>query len=132
MSWFGWVMLVLAGTILLFRLHLYLQSKRLEGKAAPALEAAGREGLQTAGPTLIYFHSPQCGPCKKMTPLIEELVASHENVVSVDVSRELETARKYQIRAVPTTVLVRDGRVQKVLLGFQSLKRLNGLLSAGS
>ncbi len=129
MSWVGWVLLLLTGTFVLFQLYIYLQSKRLVGKAAPALESGDKGGLQGSGQTLLYFYSPNCGPCRKMTPLIDELASRHDNVVSVDVSRELETARTYRVRAVPTTVLVRDGRIRKVLLGFQSVKKLKGLLS---
>lgn len=128
MSWIGWVIMLLAGSMVLFQLYIYLQSKRLVGKAAPPLDDGDGQGER--GAKLIYFHSPNCGPCRKMTPLIEELASDHGNVVSVDVSQDLDTARKYQVRATPTTVLVRDGRVSQVLLGFQSLQKLQGLLSA--
>jgi thioredoxin 1 len=100
------------------------------GAHAPSLGSGQEGGLPERGTSLIYFYSPDCGPCRKMTPLVRQLDARYGRVKRVDVSQDLETARSYQVRAVPTTVLVEDGRISKVLIGFQSLAKLEGLLSA--
>lgn len=126
MSWIGMVVLVLVGAIVLFQLNIYLQSKRMVGRQAPQV---GESAVPDQGRELIYFHSPRCGPCRRMTPVIDALADQGEPVISVDISRDLESARKYNVRATPTTILVQDGRIEKVLLGPQSPKKLKSLLA---
>ena len=129
MSWFGVMILSLVGLMVLFQFSIYWRSKRMVGKAAPDL-GDGEENAD-AGTRLIYFHSPNCGPCKRMSPMVDELAGRYPNVTSVDVSRNMEVALKYNVRATPTVVLVKEGKVAKVLLGPQSEARLEALLQEG-
>ncbi len=129
MSWFGVLILTLVGLMVLFQFSIYWRSKRMVGKAAPELD--GQEGAPEEGTRLIYFHSPGCGPCKRMSPMVEALARDHPNVLSVDVSRQMEVALKYNVRATPTVVLVKEGKVAKVLLGPQSQARLEALMKGG-
>lgn len=126
MSWIGVLVLVVVGGIVLLQLNIFLQSKRMVGRPAPAV---GDSAVPEGGWELIYFHSPRCGPCRSMTPVIEELAREGKPVISVDISRDLESARKYNIRATPTTILVQDGKIAKVLLGPQSPGKLKRLLA---
>ena len=125
MSWAAVVVIGLVLAMLLFQLFIYLQSKGMVGKRAPDLNG-GRELPEED--ILIYFYSPGCRPCRSMTALMERLSERYANIVRVDVSRDLDTARRYQVRATPTTILVRRGRVEQVLIGRQKEKRLEELL----
>jgi thioredoxin 1 len=64
-----------------------------------------------------YFHSPSCGACKSITPWVIEQSDQNPNIISVDISKDLEAARKFNIRATPTTVLIEKDIVQDVQLG---------------
>ena len=128
MSWFGVLMLTLVGLVVAFQLSIYWRSKRMIGQAAPRLEGFP-EGDDGDGSLLIYFHSPSCGPCKRMSPMIDEMAQRYPNVRSIDVSQQVEIALKYNVRATPTTILVEDGKVAKVLLGPQSSAKLEALLN---
>ncbi len=128
MSWVGIVVLVVVGLFILLQLSVVLQSRRMVGREAPALKAGGVPGQ---GVELVYFHSPGCGPCRTMTPVIEALAREGAPVLSIDVSKDQESARRYSVRATPTTILIRDGKIEKVLLGPQSPKKLKALLDAG-
>lgn len=125
MSWFGVIVLTLVGLLVLFQFSIYWRSKRMVGRVAPDL---GADSEEAGGSRLIYFHSPGCGPCRRMTPVIEEMAKKYPNVSSIDVSRQMEVALKYNVRATPTVVLVKDGKVAKVLLGPQSPGKLESLL----
>jgi thioredoxin 1 len=126
MSWIGLVVLVVVGAIVLFQLNIILQSKRMVGRQAPEV---GDSAVPEQGRELIYFYSPRCRSCRSMTPVIEEMARQGEPAISVDISRDLESARRYNVRATPTTVLVLDGKIEKVLLGALSTKKLKHLLA---
>ena len=79
--------------------------------------------------SLVYFHSPGCGPCKKMLPHIKELQADTGRVFPVDISEHPEVARKMQIKATPTVILVNEGKIAALLLGNQKKEKLRNMLN---
>ncbi|MGD9605624.1 MAG: thioredoxin [Bacilli bacterium] len=71
---------------------------------------------------LVDFHAVWCGPCKMMTPVIESLNKELEGkvkVLKVDVDEEFELARRFQISAIPTLVLIKDGKVVSKTMGYK-------------
>ena len=68
------------------------------------------EELST-GLVLVDFYSQGCGPCKMMVPILEQLGEDNLDVsiVALDVASDLELAQKYQVRTVPTFVLLGNG-----------------------
>lgn len=103
------------------------KAKRLEGQPATALVAAIPE-LSAIDPALVFCYSPTCAPCKNMLPGIDTLTKETGCVFKIDVSANLDLAREVGIRATPTTLLVRQGVVEKVLLGVKSQQTLRDLL----
>lgn len=58
---------------------------------------------------LYKFYATWCGPCKIMTPVVQKIAAEHElNLVEVDIDKHPELADAYEVRGVPTLVLVKD------------------------
>jgi len=98
--------------------------KKLAGRPAPEGTRHDPRGV------IYYFHHPRCGPCRQMGKVIDEVAASHpEQVVKVNVAEEMTLAQAFGITATPTTLLVKDGRIQEVILGTRSAPRIEALLN---
>ncbi|MFY0613867.1 MAG: thioredoxin [Hyphomicrobiaceae bacterium] len=72
------------------------------------------EVLKSSEPVLVDFHAEWCGPCKAMAPALEEVsqeMAGKVKVVKVDVDANPEITTKYQIQAMPTLIMIKDGEV---------------------
>lgn len=101
--------------------------RRLIGRR---VEGAGHDetGAQAVSKRLYYFFSPNCGPCRTMSPIVDRLAQRHAGVIKVDISTDLETARRFGVMGTPTTLLVKEDRIAEVLVGPQSEHRLEDLL----
>ncbi|MBR3249927.1 MAG: thioredoxin [Clostridia bacterium] len=77
------------------------------------------EVLGTEGTVLVDFYADWCGPCKMMSPIIDEIAEEMQNVkvgkVNVDESGEL--AMKYNVSSIPTIMVVKNGEVSKTFVG---------------
>ncbi|KAJ9109081.1 hypothetical protein QFC21_000409 [Naganishia friedmannii] len=65
-----------------------------------------------SGIVLVDFYATWCNPCKMLTPVLKK-VAEQKNIdlVTIDVDENNEIAAKYQIRAMPTVIAFKDGKV---------------------
>lgn len=70
------------------------------------------------GLVLADFYTPQCGPCRAMAPLLEEL--QNITVVKVDVNENMGLATKFGLTAVPTLIFFKDGVEVDRMSGLQS------------
>ena len=80
--------------------------------AAHFEEEVIRRSMQT--PVLVDFWAEWCGPCKTLGPLLEKLAADFHGaflLAKVDVDKQQELAAAFQIRSVPTVMLVKDGQL---------------------
>lgn len=70
-----------------------------------------QEVLNSDIPVLIDFYADWCGPCKMLSPIVEEIAKENSNikVVKVDVDESQKTAIKYQIMSIPTLVVIKNG-----------------------
>lgn len=83
-----------------------------DANAATFEEAVIRKSLET--PVLVDFWATWCGPCKTLGPILEKLAADYHGafvLAKVDVDKEQELAAAFQIRSVPTVMLVKDGQL---------------------
>ena len=78
-------------------------------------------------PTLVDFFATWCGPCKTMSPIVEEtnnLLGDKAKVLKVNVDNNREVSMKYNIRSIPTMVIFKNGEIVWRKPGVTSSKDL--------
>ncbi|MHC4982505.1 MAG: thioredoxin [Planctomycetota bacterium] len=73
-------------------------------------------------PVLVDFWAEWCMPCKMLAPTIEEVAKDYNGRIKVgkmDTEASRDTAMKFDIRAIPTVILFKDGKVAKKFVGLQ-------------
>jgi thioredoxin 1 len=84
------------------------------------------------GVVLVDFYADWCGPCKMITPILEQLNDEYDgklNIIKVDVDAEGGLAQKYGIMSIPTLMLFKDGDVVGQVLGFQAKPMLKQFIA---
>ena len=80
-----------------------------------------RDVLESDLPVLVDFWAPWCGPCKMLSPVLEELypeIKSKFRVVKVDVDENSATASSYNIRTIPTLMIFHKGHAVDTKMGL--------------
>ena len=89
--------------------------------------------LKSDVPVLVDYWAEWCGPCKALAPLLEDLAKDYGGklkVAKVNVDENQQLARKYNIKAIPTLMLFKDGNVQASKLGMMSKPQLTAFLDS--
>jgi thioredoxin 1 len=72
------------------------------------------EVLKSGVPVLVDFSATWCQPCRAIAPLVNQLAGEYEGrikVTAVDIDESPATAQKFQIRGVPTLLMIKEGKV---------------------
>ncbi len=121
--------LVLA--FLAFQFYPYFKLKASRGQAAPALNEALNTEQMAQSRMLFYFMAPQCGMCKNITPIVDQLATERNDVIRIDASEKPEIAHQFKIMGTPAFVLVNNGMIEKVKLGGMSRRKILKILESG-
>lgn len=85
------------------------------------------------GVVLVDFYADWCGPCRMLTPIIEELANEMQGKVTVakiDTDQAVNVATKFDVTSIPTILLFKNGELVKRVVGLKDLDFLRKMVTA--
>jgi len=82
------------------------------------------------GKVLVDFFAEWCGPCKMLSPIVDELASELTDVkfYKLNVDESDEVVRKYSVMSIPTLLIFEQGKLKATSVGFKSKEELKALL----
>ncbi|MGN6710408.1 thioredoxin [Anaerocolumna jejuensis DSM 15929] len=91
-----------------------------------------REVLESEKPVLLDFWASWCGPCKMVSPIIDQVAEEKKGMIKVgkiNIDEEAELAAQFRIMSIPTLVVIKDGKIVESTAGVKPKNAILSLLS---
>ncbi len=89
-----------------------------------------KEVLQADQTVLVDFWAAWCGPCKMLSPIIDQIAEEHPEikVCKVNIDEEASLAIDYKVMSIPTLLVFKNGEKVNMSIGVQSKSDIEGML----
>ena len=97
------------------------------------MKTSFQDRITSATPTVIDFFATWCGPCRMVTPILEDLksdLGENVRVYKIDVDQNQSLAAQYNVRSIPTIMIFKDGKMQWRESGVQSKATLKNVIAS--
>lgn len=88
------------------------------------------EVLKAAQPVLVDFWASWCGPCRMVSPIVDQIAEERPDVkvCKVNIDEQPELASRYQVMSIPTLLVLRGGEIAQSAVGARSKSFILGML----
>lgn len=120
--------------ILLILIFYFTFSNIMNDKVKAVTDASfDADVINASQPVLVDFWAEWCGPCKALSPILDEIANEYDGrvtVAKVNVDENVQTPPKYGIRGIPTMLLFKDGAVEATKVGALSKAELSAFIDS--